>query len=400
MWPPPDPSTWYAWIARPGDRLDRVRELARLVQAVGVQAHLDVVHVGGTEHLVDHLRVGAPVLVDLQPDRAGLDRRLELSRHAGSRRRLEPDVHGKVFERFEGPEHPPRRFLETGRDQRRDAGGERDGDESRGEQMHVGVDGARRRDQPVTRDRPGVRADREVHAVGDVGVAGPPDPGDPSVLDPDVRLHDAEQWIQHDRARDDRVELALARRAVVLGHPGAPVLRVAPERLVGRIGEVAFDPDPEVGVAQPDPVAGGRAVARRVLGARVPLRHASRPRPSVPDEIDLVRLAGRPSQRIARRKVEPEPLRRRPVELETLVRSPEREVRRHPDRMLAAVRHGEVDPLPPGASSTSPSPKRIAPGPSGPAGPNGSRSTNSRVPSSRRTSTRISGTIAATPSST
>jgi hypothetical protein len=49
----------------------------------------------------------------------------------------------------------------------------------------------------------------------------------------------------------------------VLGHPGAPVLRVAPERLVGRIREVTLDPDPEVGVAQPDAIAGGRTVALR-----------------------------------------------------------------------------------------------------------------------------------------
>ena len=54
----------------------------------------------------------------------------------------------------------------------------------------------------------------------------------------------------------------------------------------------------------------------------------------------------------------------------------------------------------PAASSTSPSANRIAPGPSDPAGPNGSRITNSRVPSSSRTSTRISCTIAATPSIT
>ena len=58
-----------------------------------------------------------------------------------------------------------------------------------------------------------------------------------------------------------------------------------------------------------------------------------------------MRLAGRPSQRVPGREVEPEPIRGRPVELEMVVRTPEREVRGDPDRVFAAVRHTEVDPV-------------------------------------------------------
>jgi len=58
-----------------------------------------------------------------------------------------------------------------------------------------------------------------------------------------------------------------------------------------------------------------------------------------------VRLAGRPPQRVAGGEVEPEALRRSPVELEMLVRPPEREVRRHPDRVLAVVGHSQMDPV-------------------------------------------------------
>jgi chromate transporter len=58
-----------------------------------------------------------------------------------------------------------------------------------------------------------------------------------------------------------------------------------------------------------------------------------------------VRLAGRPSERVAGGEVEPEPLRGRSVELEVVVRAPEREMRRHPDGVLAAVGHSEVDPV-------------------------------------------------------
>ena len=54
----------------------------------------------------------------------------------------------------------------------------------------------------------------------------------------------------------------------------------------------------------------------------------------------------------------------------------------------------------PGTSATSPGANRTAPGPPSSAAPNGSRSTIRRVPSSSSTSTRISGAIEATPSST
>src|SRR5687767_7958052 len=69
------------------------------------------------------------------------------------------------------------------------------------------------------------------------------------------------------------------------------------------------------------------------------------PRPSVADEVHLVRLARRPPQGVARGQVEPESVGRLAVEREVLVRTPEREVGGHTDRMLAAVRHGQMDPL-------------------------------------------------------
>ena len=131
--------------------------------------------------------------------------------------------------------------------------------------MDVGVDAAGRRDQPVAGDRPRAGSDREVHAVGDVGVARPADAGDAAVLDPQVGLQHAEPRIHDHRARDHRVELALAGGAVLLGHARAQVLGVAPQRLVGGFGEVALDADPQVGVAQADLVAGGGAVASGVL---------------------------------------------------------------------------------------------------------------------------------------
>jgi chromate transporter len=58
-----------------------------------------------------------------------------------------------------------------------------------------------------------------------------------------------------------------------------------------------------------------------------------------------VDLAGRPSQRVAGGQVQAEPVGGGPIELEMLVRAPEREMRRHPDRVLSAVGHAQAEPV-------------------------------------------------------
>ena len=128
----------------------------------------------------------------------------------------------------------------------------------------------------------------QVDAGGDVRVAGAPDPDDAAVLDPDVRLHDAEERVDDEHAGDQHVELAVGGGAVVLRHPRADVLRVAPQRLVAVSDVVVLDADPQVGVAQAHAVARGRPVAARVLLARE-LSHRNPPA-AIPDERDLAGL--------------------------------------------------------------------------------------------------------------
>ena len=110
-------------------------------------------------------------------------------------------------------------------------------------------------------------------------------------------------------------------------------------------------------------------------------------------------LAGAPAERLAGRQVQSEPASGLPVEVERGV-VPEREMRGHADGLVAGVGDEGPAACAPGHQRTSPSPKRTPPGPSESAGPNGSRSTIRRAPSSRSTSSRISGTRFATPSST
>ena len=75
-----------------GNGGNRVLELGRLVQAVGVQADGHVVRVGEPERGVDQLGRRAVVLVDLEADRAGIEQDLEFRGVHRPGIRLEPDV--------------------------------------------------------------------------------------------------------------------------------------------------------------------------------------------------------------------------------------------------------------------------------------------------------------------
>ena len=80
----------------------------------------------------------------------------------------------------------------------------------------------------------------------------------PSLI-PMSALIDPDDRVEHEGARDDGVELPV--RGPSLGRVRPEGLRVAPDRLVAGRLAVLRDADPQVGVAEPDPVAGGRSVA-------------------------------------------------------------------------------------------------------------------------------------------
>ena len=104
--------------------------------------------------------------------------------------------------------------------------------------------------------------------LADRAVAGPPDADDAAVLDADVGLDHAEHRVHDDDPGDDRIELG--RRRPALGGPRPEGLGVAPDRLVaGRLAVLA-DADPQVGIAEADRVADGRAVAGQPFGGGQP----------------------------------------------------------------------------------------------------------------------------------
>ena len=137
--------------------------------------------------------------------------------------------------------------------------------------MDVGVHAAGGEDFPLPGDDFGAGADDDVHAVGDLRVAGLADLEDVAVPERDVRLVDA-GVVQDDDVGDDGVRDVLADVPVpgslaVLAHAVADHLAAAEHHFLAVDGEVLFDLEEQVGVRQADGVAGRRAVQVRVLPA-------------------------------------------------------------------------------------------------------------------------------------
>src|SRR5260221_8983915 len=133
------------------------------------------------------------------------------------------------------------------------------------------VDPARGSDQAVTHQGGACRTGGQVHPAGDVRIACPADGDDPALLDSDAGLDHTEQRIDDKHARDEDVKLAVSGRAVLLSHPRADIAGIAPHRLVAVADMVVFDPQPQVRVCEPDPVARRRPEP----GAVVVLPHRS-----------------------------------------------------------------------------------------------------------------------------
>src|SRR5207253_1732316 len=214
---------------------------------------------------------GAPVLVELEPDRSAANLLQEPLRHRGVPLAGEPDVERQIVRGLEHAGDVPgaRRAGSGVRPGRRtgaaaDPGGDaaRHGLERllRRDEMDVRVHAARGHDQALRRDRLGRHAHGHAgcHARHHVGIAGLPDPGDAPVLDPDVRLDDAGP-VDDERVGDDAVERLRLARARLLSHAVAQHLAPAELALVAVHGVVALHLRDQVRVAEPDPVTPRRA---------------------------------------------------------------------------------------------------------------------------------------------
>ena len=151
-------------------------------------------------------------------------------------------------------------------DQRGDAGGERLVRELRADEVDMAVDAAGGQDFSFAGDDFGSRADDDIDAGLDVGVAGLADPADAPAGDRDVGLHDP-PVIEDERVGDDGVHSTGRTRGLGLAHAVADDFSAAELHFLAGNGEVAFDLDEEIGVGEADAVADGGAEHVRIGGA-------------------------------------------------------------------------------------------------------------------------------------
>ena len=160
-----------------------VRQHARLVQRVRVQRDGNIGLAGHRKARVDNRRIGTEVLMHLEPGGPVLQRAFQQRRMAGAAAGEKGDVERHVPPRIYHPVEIALRVdadvphaAEAHPDQRRHAGRERDVQQGRRGQVHVGIHRARGRDQPLAGNQGRVRVEHQLHVVDDVGIARPGPP--------------------------------------------------------------------------------------------------------------------------------------------------------------------------------------------------------------------------------
>src|SRR5262249_17493279 len=112
-------------------------------------------------------------------------------------------------------------------------------------------------DHALAGDDLGARADDDVDAGLDVGIAGLAEFRNPAILDPEIALDDAPP-VDDERIGDHRVDGVLA-HALALGHAVPDHLATAELHLLAIDREIALDLDHEVGVGETHAIADGGA---------------------------------------------------------------------------------------------------------------------------------------------
>ncbi len=242
---------------------------AGFVQGVGVDGDLHVEPVCHGEAVVDGGGGGAPVFVQFEADGAGPDLEFQGFGQAGVALAEKADVHGQAVD---GLEH----FADVpgaggagggvGAGGRAGAAAEHGGDAAHqrffdllgADEVDVGVDAAGGEDFAFAGDDFGAGADDDGHIRLGVGVAGFADGSDAAVLDADVGFDDAPP-VQDQGVGDDGVHHGGV-GALALAHAVADDFAAAEFDFVAVVGVVFFHFDPQVGVAESDPVPDGGAV--------------------------------------------------------------------------------------------------------------------------------------------
>ena len=263
------------------ERADRILHVAGFVDRVRVNRNLHVELFRDRERAIDGRGSRAPVFVQLQANRAGLDLLAQRLGRRGISLAEKSQIDGKTVGGFQHAMHVPRarrarRGVRAGgragaaADQRRQAARKRGLDKLRTNKMDVGVDSAGRHDFSFAGNHFRSRADDHSgrHAAHDVRIAGLADSHDASVADSDVGFVDSAVVHDH-RIGDDQIENAVrGSRRRGLPHAVADHFAAAEFCFLAGSGEVLFNFDEQFRIGQANAVAGGRSVQVRILPAR------------------------------------------------------------------------------------------------------------------------------------
>ena len=235
-----------------------------LVERIGMDRHLYIHRVADFQRRVDRRRRRAPVFVQLEADRAGLDLLHQRRREARVAFAEKTEIHREGFGRLEHPVDVPwtrcacgRQGAGRGPSPAADHGGharhQRLVDLLRADEVDVSVDAAGGHDQPLAGNDFGSGADDDVDPGLDVRVAGLAESGDPAFLDRDVAFDDAPP-VDYQRIGDHRVG-AIFRRSLALAHAVANDLAAAEFDFLTVDREILLDLDDELGVGETYPIA-------------------------------------------------------------------------------------------------------------------------------------------------
>src|SRR5712672_1956415 len=122
--------------------------------------------------------------------------------------------------------------------------------------MDMAVESSRGQDLALACNDVGAWTDDDGHARLDIGIAGFADGADVAFLDGDIRLHDP-PMVDDQRIGDDGIGRALLVGDLRLSHAVTDHLAAAELYFLAIDREILLHLDDEIGIGEPNPIAGG-----------------------------------------------------------------------------------------------------------------------------------------------
>ena len=251
----------------------RILDISALVERIGMNGHLNVVKVGNRQRGIYRRRRRAPVLVNFQSARSGLDLFDERTMHRAVAFAQKTYVHWQPFDGLQHAFDAPTAggdcgaVAAVGRSyaaayQCRNAVAQGRIRLLRGNHVDMSVYTGGREDEMLAgngvRRRSGYQIG--VYAAHYVGIAGFADAGNLAVLDAYVGFHHAQNRVEHRDVGYDQIQRPLLRsHGIGQSHAVAYGFAAAVNHLVARLPQVFLYFDIQIGIAEAYLVAHGRS---------------------------------------------------------------------------------------------------------------------------------------------